>query len=68
MIKKVTSFLSHVTGEGERISFTYSEINEAGKIVKENQREDVVPQEDEILTAIRTIKEYLEKNLTTEGE
>lgn len=38
MIKKITSFTSHTTAEGERVSYTYSEIDDNGTLVTSNKR------------------------------
>lgn len=42
-INKITSFTIHTTGEGQRISYTYSKVDvESGTIVSENNRESIV--------------------------
>ena len=33
-VKKITSFTHHTTGEGSRLSATYSEISEDGTLVR----------------------------------
>ena len=37
-MKVITSVTTHVTAEGTRISFTYSDINDKGDIVTSNER------------------------------
>ena len=37
-MKKVTSFTHLVTGEGDRIAYTYSEISETGELKSQNNK------------------------------
>ena len=63
-MKKVTAFSVHRTGTGEQAAFTYSEINEStGKIIAQNKRAEVVILEDEILTAVATIYNFLQHKI-----
>lgn len=59
MTKKITSFTHHTTGEGERITFTYSIIDENGNVTKSNQRATVVIVDDSILQDINIINTFL---------
>ena len=59
MIKKITSFTSHTTGEGTRLSATYSEINEQGQIVKSNERFNIVVVDEEIQDALDKVDSFL---------
>lgn len=59
MIKTITSFTSHKTGEGTRLSATYSVINEDGQIVKSNERFNIVVVDAEIQDALDTIDGFL---------
>lgn len=60
-IKKVTSFTHHVTGEGSRISATYSEISESGEIIRSNVRFNtvVLDTDTETLAHIQAINDYV---------
>ena len=58
-MKRITSFTSHVTAEGTRLSATYSEINQEGQIVKSNERFNMVVVDEEIQEAIDLINEFL---------
>lgn len=58
-MKKVTSFTHHVTAEGDRISFTYSEIDETGKLVKQNERENFVVMDADLKEHIDAINDYI---------
>lgn len=57
--KKVTSFVHHVTGAGSRISYTYSEIDENGKIVADNVKDSLVVVDETVQVAVDTVNEYL---------
>lgn len=59
MIKKITSFTSHTTGEGTRLSATYSEINEQGQIVKSNERFNIVVVDEEMKDALDKVDNFL---------
>ena len=59
MIKKITSFTHHTTGEGSRLSATYSEITEDGALVKSNERFNIIVVDDTIQEHIDAINEYL---------
>lgn len=55
-MKKVTSVTLHTTAEGKRMSITYSEIDENGKIIESNKRIDRVVVYDGTLENIATIE------------
>lgn len=61
MTKKVTSFTHHITEEGDRLSFTYSLIDENGVVKKSNERVTcvVTPDKINILEAISTLNDFL---------
>lgn len=59
MIKKITSFTSHTTSEGERISYTYSEIDENGTVVTSNKRATCIVLDVEIQECINKINTFL---------
>lgn len=60
-IKKITSFTSHKTGEGTRLSATYSEISESGQLVKSNERFNVIVVNEEIQGHIDALNKFLEE-------
>lgn len=60
-IKKVTSFVHHTTGAGSRISYTYSEIDENGKIIEDNVKDSIVVVDSEIQNAVDTINDHINK-------
>ena len=58
-IKRITSFTSHKTAEGERLSYTYSEIDDNGTLVKSNERVSCIVLDSEILDSINEINNFL---------
>lgn len=62
-IKRITSFTSHKTAEGDRLSYTYSEIDEKGALIKSNERETCIVLDEEILKKIEEINIFLQKKL-----
>lgn len=58
-IQKITSFTHHTTGEGSRLSATYSEITEDGNLVKSNERFNIIVVDDTIQEHIDAINKYL---------
>lgn len=63
MIKKITSFTHHTTAEGERISYTYSLIDDGGNIVKSNERADIIAVNEDILAALKTVDNFLQTKI-----
>ena len=59
-IQKITSFTIHKTGEGTRLSATYSEISESGQLVKSNERFNIIVVNDEIQAKVDTLTEFLQ--------
>lgn len=66
-MKKLTSFTAHVTAEGQRISFTYSEIDSTGKLISQNERENFIVVDDEPQSHIDAINEYIKRTRLSEG-
>ena len=59
MIKKITSFTAHKTAEGETLSYTYSEIDDNGTVVKSNERATCIVLDVEIQECINKINTFL---------
>lgn len=59
--KKITSFTHHITEEGDRLTFTFSLIDENGIVKKSNERATciVTPDKNDILAAISDINIFL---------
>lgn len=58
-IKKITSFTSHTTAEGERLSYTFSEISENGTLIKSNERATCIVMDEDIKQKIDEINKFL---------
>lgn len=68
MVKKVTSVTSHTTSEGERLSYTYSVINEdTAEVSQENIRGSLVLLDVEknqaALTAVKTLRDFVSTHI-----
>lgn len=62
-MKKVTSFTHLVTGEGDRIAFTFSEISDTGELVSQNNKGNFIVIDPAIKTAVDTINQYITQRL-----
>ena len=60
-MKKVTSFTHLITGEGDRIAFTFSEIDETGMVISQNNKKNFVVANEAMLGHIDAIKKYIQK-------
>lgn len=65
-MKKLTSFTAHVTGEGQRISYTYSEIDGSGKLISQNNRENFIVMDAEVMEHINAINTYISSRMAQE--
>lgn len=60
MTKRViTSFTSLTTAEGKNLTFTFSEINEDGQKIKENERQTIIVMDENIEKKIEDIQSFL---------
>ena len=55
-MKVLTSFIALNTGEGERISFTYSEVGEDGTIISQNNKKNFLVLNKELKSQFSEIK------------
>lgn len=62
-MKKVTSFTHLVTGEGDRIAFTFSEISDTGELVSQNNKGNFIVIDPAIKSAVDTINQYITQRL-----
>ncbi|WP_270427656.1 hypothetical protein [Blautia massiliensis (ex Durand et al. 2017)] len=67
-MKVLTSFIVLNTGEGERISFTYSEVGEDGTIISQNNKKNFLVLNKDLKNHISEIKKYIEDTHLTETE
>lgn len=63
MIKKITSFTHLTTAEGERITYTYSLIDEDGNVKETNKRANLIVLDDNILIALKTVNGFLQDKI-----
>lgn len=57
-MKKVTSMTVLTTAEGKRLSITFSEIDNDGNIIKENERVNKVVVDHSVLGYIAELEEF----------
>lgn len=62
-IKRITSFTHHKTAEGDRLSYTFSEIDIEGNLVKSNERATCIVMDAEVLAHIDAINVFLQSKL-----
>lgn len=67
-MKKVTSFTHLVTGEGDRIAYTYSEISETGELKSQNNKGNFIVMDEELAAAIQTINSKIAEKLSSVPE
>jgi hypothetical protein len=56
---KVTSYTSFMAAEGLRLSYTYSEIDENGNIIKSNIRKDMVVMDEDLKKELNDVFTFL---------
>nr|DAI54798.1 MAG TPA: hypothetical protein [Caudoviricetes sp.] len=67
-MKVLTSFTKLVTGEGIRIAYTYSEVDDSGDLISQNNRGNFVAVNPELKKYIAEIDEYIENNQLNKEE
>lgn len=55
-MKKLVSFMHLKTGEGSRVTYTYSEVDLNGNIIAQNKKENFVVVDDAVQEHINTIE------------
>ena len=61
-MKKLTSFTKLTTGEGMRIAFTFSEVDDRGKLVSQNNKGNFILVDDEIKAKVDDIEKFINEN------
>ena len=61
-MKRLTSFTHLKTGEGDRIAFTYSDVNSAGTIVNQNVKENFIIVDEDLQGHIDAVCNFIRKN------
>ena len=59
---KLTSFSNFKSTEGDRISFTFSEIDEKGNIESRNNKGSFIVMDNTLVEHINAIKQYINEN------
>ena len=62
-MKKLTSVAVVTTAEGERVSYSYTELDSDGNITSQNNRASFVALDDDLLDAISTLKSAVNARL-----
>ena len=62
----LTSFTKFTTGEGERVSFTFSEVSEKGELVNPNIKGNFIVMSDELLSHLKAVDDYIKENYLKE--
>lgn len=61
MKKILTSFMNLSTGEGSRIAYTYSEVDEnTGNIVSQNNKGNFLVMDDDVQAYLDAVKKYIQ--------
>lgn len=61
-MKKLTSFTCLRTGEGIRVSYTYSEVSDTGELISQNNRENFIVVDSSLEEDISNIENYIASN------
>ena len=62
-MKKLTSVAVVSTAEGERVSYAYTELDSDGNITSQNNRASFVALDEDLLAAIKTLKDAVNARL-----
>lgn len=62
-MRKVTSFTHLVTGEGDRIAYTYSEISDTGELVSQNNKGNFIIVDQSVKNAVDLVNQYIDQRL-----
>lgn len=62
-MKKLNAVAIVTTAEGERVSYTYTELDSDGNITSQNNRASFVALDEELLAAIKTLKDAVNARL-----
>ena len=62
----LTSFTKFTTGEGERVSFTYSEVSEKGELLNPTVKGNFIVMSDELLSHLKAVDDYIKENYLKE--
>lgn len=58
-MKKITSYTVFQTAEGTRVSYTYSEIDNDGNIIKSNARKNMIVMDEDLNKELNDVFTFL---------
>lgn len=61
-MKKLTSFTKLTTGEGIRVAFTFSEVDDRGRLISQNNKGNFVLVDEEIKAKVNDIERFINDN------
>lgn len=61
-MKKLTSFTKLTTGEGIRVAFNFSEVDDRGRLISQNNKGNFVLVDDEIKAKVNDIERFINDN------
>lgn len=61
-MKKLTSFTHHKTGEGDRIAYTFSEVDEKGTLISQQNKGNFIVVDEELRSHIEEIEKFINEN------
>ena len=67
-MKKLTSFTKLTTGEGMRIAFTFSEVNDRGRLISQNNKGNFVLIYEAIMAKVNDIERFISDNFLVDQE
>ena len=67
-MKKLTSFTKLTTGEGMRSAFTFSEVDDMGKLMSQNNKGNFILVDDEIKAKVDDIEKFINDNFLANQE
>lgn len=65
-MKILTSFTKLITGEGIRVSYTFSEIDELGNVVSQNNRANFVATDTSLKANLEAVDDYISEKFLNE--
>ena len=65
-MKKLTSFTHLKTGEGDRIAYTFSEVDEKGTLVSQQNKGNFIVVDETLQGHVQAIADYINTNRLAE--
>lgn len=67
-LNRLTGIAIITTGEGERISFTYTTLDSEGNIISANNKGNFIALDSELITHIQSIRDYVTTNKLSDAK